>query len=420
MGIPFYYKTLIDRYPYIKSNTKPTVDIFCIDYNGLIHPVANQTPNMEYFHYNLWNKTEQLIQNIRPTQYSYIFVDGVAPLAKIHQQRKRRYLKTISNTPTTFDTNSITCGTPFMNDLMEFLTNTISNTPNIHISTSHENGEGEHKMIQYLYDISINENINVIIHGLDADLILLSLMNSNENLHIHLMRENKDTIEYISIDKLKHIIIDEWKTIFPKNTLHNYCYILSILGNDFIPHPIGINMKNNGIEQLKKASKNLNPISNKNDLHTIFKNITDDTQIDKKQYYKDIVMIHDVSSACKLFLDGIEWTYRYYNKEISKIDHGWYYPYNGAPLIRDIANHSLLYEYTPLNTLENFIHNDLQLLIVLPIQSIDILPTHLQNKMKENKWMYPRKFKLITFMKQHEWEYVPVLPTIDIHSIITS
>ena len=42
MGIPFYYKHLIEKYPNIKQS--PThCDIFCIDYNGLIHPEAHST-----------------------------------------------------------------------------------------------------------------------------------------------------------------------------------------------------------------------------------------------------------------------------------------------------------------------------------------------------------------------------------------
>ena len=418
MGIPYYYKCLIDKYPYIKSNVKPDVDIFCIDYNGLIHPVAHDTHDMNNdFINNLWNKTVQLVEQVNPLQHSFIFVDGVAPLAKIHQQRKRRYLK--NNTGNTFDSNCITCGTPFMNNLMDFLLT--KKTDKIHLSTSYENGEGEHKMMSYLYNKK--EELNVIIHGLDADLILLSMMNSRDNLHIYLMRENigaRGITEYVSIDKLKHAIIKEWNDIFPNNSLHNYCYIMSILGNDFIPHPIGISMKNNGIHELKRACRGYNPITNKSDIHAIFKNIAhcEDGVIDKKKYYKDIVYIHDVSLACKLFLDGIEWTYRYYNKEIDSIDHGWYYPFNGAPLLRDIANHALLYEYSPLNNLENFISNEQQLLIVIPIHSKSVLPEHLQNAMEKNKWMYPKKFKLITFMKEHEWEYVPILPTIDI-SLIT-
>lgn len=415
MGIPFYYKTLITKYKNITSSSKPITDIFCFDYNGLIHPIVNETNDMKDFHHNLWKKTTELIQYINPSDHTFIAVDGVAPLAKIHQQRKRRYLKTLQDTKS-FDTNNITCGTPFMNQLMQFLLSKQSN--NIKISTTSENGEGEHKIINYFQNIHHNKTI--VIHGLDADLILLSILNSKQNLDIYLMREHYNSVTFLSISKLIQAIILEWTHVFPQNTIHNYCYIMSILGNDFLPHPIGINIKNNGINQLKNSCKNCNPVQNKKDLQTIFHNIADieNSIVDKKNYYKDIVYIQDIPSACKLFLDGIEWTYKYYNKEINHIDHGWYYPYYGAPMLKDIANHSLVYEYSPLNNLENFISNEQQLLIVIPIHSKSVLPEHLQNAIEKNKWMYPKKFKLITFMKQHEWEYVPILPTIDI-SLIT-
>lgn len=417
MGIPFYYKTLITKYKNITSPSKPNSDIFCFDYNGLIHPIVNETADMNDFHHNLWKKTTDLIQYINPSDHTFIAVDGIAPLAKIHQQRKRRYLKTLQDTKKSFDTNNITCGTPFMNKLMNFLLSKQSD--HVRISTTSENGEGEHKIMDYIVH-SNHQNKTIVIHGLDADLILLSMLNYTQHLDIYLMRDNNKSIEFLSITKLVEAIILEWKHVFPQNTVHNYCYVMSILGNDFLPHPIGISIKNDGINQLKNSCKNSNPVENRKDLQTIFHNLSncENGIVDKKKYYRDIVFIQDIASACKLFLDGIQWTYQYYNKQIGTIDHGWYYPFYGAPMLKDIANHSLIYEYSPLNTLQNFISNDQQLLIVLPIQSIDVLPPHLQNAVQKNKWMYPKKFRLITFMKEHDWQYVPVLPSIDL-SLIT-
>jgi len=119
MGIPFYYSDLIKKYPDIIQNPK-NVNILFFDYNGLIHPIAHETickgkSEDEFFHL-LWKKTLDLVEIIKPTKY-IINIDGVAPLAKINQQRKRRY---ISATNKSWDTNAITCGTPFMDSLNKY------------------------------------------------------------------------------------------------------------------------------------------------------------------------------------------------------------------------------------------------------------------------------------------------------------
>ena len=91
MGIPFYYSDLIKKYPDIKI--KPNkIDILFFDYNGLIHPVAHDTvcknTHENIFFNLLWKKTMDLVDNVKPN-LTKIYIDGVAPLAKINQQRKR-------------------------------------------------------------------------------------------------------------------------------------------------------------------------------------------------------------------------------------------------------------------------------------------------------------------------------------------
>jgi 5'-3' exonuclease len=41
MGIPYYFYSLTQKYNTIISNTKPvSLDLYCIDFNGIIHNVA--------------------------------------------------------------------------------------------------------------------------------------------------------------------------------------------------------------------------------------------------------------------------------------------------------------------------------------------------------------------------------------------
>ena len=142
MGIPYYFYKLSQKYNNIVTNIKPeNTDIYCIDFNGIIHTVAHE------FIYNsdisnvedkiidaVWEKIEYYIKTYKAKKY-IICADGVAPAAKMIQQRKRRYLSVYKNkiddkyteNKPTWDTNAITPGTQFMNKLNIFIAKKIFN-----------------------------------------------------------------------------------------------------------------------------------------------------------------------------------------------------------------------------------------------------------------------------------------------------
>lgn len=438
MGIPSYYKNLINKYNNIKININNiNFNKLFIDYNGLIHPIAHITLcnnlSKEIFYNKLWEKTLEIINNIKPEK-TYIFIDGVAPLAKVIQQRKRRYMSDKKE----WDTNAITSGTPFMNDLLVFIKQKCLEF-DIYLNGSDNDGEGEHKIFYYINKNNLI-NDNIVIHGLDADLILLSLLSKCNN--IYLMRENNNDINYISINNLKKLIYLDWKEIFNNNAdiIKSYVVLITLLGNDFIPNLLFINLYNDGINLIKNAAYNTNIIDKNNeniiniqDINNIFKNLLENEKKNinsnfninsinewNKNYYHKL-NINNINQACKLYLDGIYWTYNYYNKNINIIDHSWYYPYNGVPTISDLYNYSILYKYKPINELNNFINKNEQLLIVIPKKSINVLPNNLKKFMIEEKYgltyLFPLSFKYITYLKDKDWQYVPVLPLIDINKI---
>ena len=440
MGIPSYYKNLIIKYNNIKIDINNiNIDKLFIDYNGLIHPIAHITLcnnlSEEIFYNKLWEKTLEIIDKIRAKKV-YLFIDGVAPLAKIMQQRKRRYMSDKKN----WDTNAITSGTPFMNKLLLFLEKKCFES-NIYLNSSNINGEGEHKILSYIHDNDLIDD-NIVIHGLDADLILLSLLSKCNN--IYLMRDNNDNndLTYISINNLKNSIYLEWKEILNKNSdiIKSYVVLITLLGNDFLPNLLFINLYNDGINIIKKVSYNINIIDKNNEnkiniesINIILKNLKENEKNKiktnfninsindwNKNYYNKI-NITNINLACKLYLDGIVWTYNYYNKKINLIDHSWYYPFNGVPTILDLYNYSILYEYKPINELNNFINYNEQLLIVIPKKSIDVIPDNIKKFMIENKYgliyLFPSTFKYITFLKDKEWQYIPILPLININYI---
>ena len=224
MGIPYYFYKLSQKYNNIISSNKPkNTDIFCIDFNGIIHNVAQKhIYNADYTDIeniiieDVWEKIELYIKEYQASKY-IICADGVAPVAKMFQQRKRRYLTIYKNKidadnikKSYWDTNAITPGTNFMNKLNTFINKKIRYSTyhtNIIYSGSDENGEGEHKIFKMLK--LENDNNDIIINGLDADLIILSLISRKKN--IYLMRESieRETGElvknYLNIDNLKKL-----------------------------------------------------------------------------------------------------------------------------------------------------------------------------------------------------------------------
>ena len=509
MGIPYYFYSLTQKYNNIISNNKPTgLDLYCIDFNGIIHNVAqdiiknysnpaNDSGNSNDIIENeiiegVWVRIKYYINNYKATKY-IICADGVAPLAKMFQQRKRRYLNIykniLDNVNITWDTNAITPGTMFMEKLNTYIRRNINDDRNknkIIYSGSDECGEGEHKIFKMIKDTPVDDKI--IIHGLDADLIILSLMSRKEN--IYLMREMKDphtnntVYNYLNIKELRKAILCELKTNWDINFEYNdddlietYCTACSILGNDFIPHLLTIELKNNGIDTLLSATKKSiktngllvnNGVINHNCLIDIFKDLanTEDEDIHRiceryikkrqpdnkstpsdyyglknkdplintiynspnkwRQEYYRIIFDNNISidstvmfNACNNYIKGIYWVYSYYKG--MEIDCEWYYPYNYPPTIKDILNHSIANEVPILNNNNNFVPSYIQLLIVLPKYSVKLLSKKHQRYMLDMYTglfhMYPVKYNIQTFLKTQLWECSPILPLINLNYI---
>jgi len=103
-GIPKLFRWLIDLYPLVLesvgeglSNNAMSVDYFYLDMNGIIHtcthsnndkliPLREQEMFLRIFAY-----TDQLYKLVAPKKMMFLAVDGVAPRAKMNQQRSRRF-----------------------------------------------------------------------------------------------------------------------------------------------------------------------------------------------------------------------------------------------------------------------------------------------------------------------------------------
>tara|TARA_Y100000591_G_C21813685_1_gene689401 strand:+ start:229 stop:1803 length:1575 start_codon:yes stop_codon:yes gene_type:complete len=332
MGIPSYFTHIIKNYSSIIKNieSKKHVNNLFIDCNSIIYDcirlIEENPDNYSDTSINtlaqcIINAIESHIYTINPSDMTYIAFDGVAPLAKLEQQRTRRYKSNFMSRCSTiknsiWDTTAITPGTSFMNELNELL---LRNFPyhkhkcSIKFSTTATIGEGEHKIFDYIRyksqkDMSFSNTTN-IIYGLDADLFMISLANLQFNKNLYLYRETPHFIKTIdsSLDPNKSYLIDipELANSINNNFDNNknvnrtidYVFLCFLLGNDFLPHFPALNIRTNGINYIintyKHIIKNNNIISNNTIQWHLIHKLIKELSINENEYINIEYSIRD-------------------------------------------------------------------------------------------------------------------------------
>lgn len=311
MGIPFYFGEVIAKSPVsrrfqtITSNIPYSCARMFLDFNSVIHMcsanIVSQPCNSACSYEQLQKRifehiaeyTLKLIQFSNPTELVYIAIDGVAPRAKMVQQRKRRFLSATRNIAIDdfkkkhgipfikWDSNCITPGTQFMTELAQFLNKDFRemvatkfpHLQHMQVSTADEAGEGEHKMIHYIKANPLKKQASDecnecdVIYGLDADLIMLSLTCTASN--IVLMRESNNFIhdkagqktpfKYLVIDRLRESIIETFGDgvthTSKEDLVLDYVFLCFFLGNDFIPSLSFLKIQESAVDVLVNTYK---------------------------------------------------------------------------------------------------------------------------------------------------------------------
>ncbi|QSL66376.1 hypothetical protein MERGE_000754 [Pneumocystis wakefieldiae] len=255
MGVPALFRHLSRKYPKIITQVieeKPIdvdgtliypsfshpnpngieFDNLYLDMNGIVHPCTHPEDkpapkNEDEMMIEIFKYTERIINIVRPRKLLMMAIDGVAPRAKMNQQRSRRFraaqdaekkaqdieefikllkasgkpIDEISKKKEVWDSNVITPGTPFMDTLAKSLRYWIIYKINVDpawknlkiiLSDSTVPGEGEHKIMEFIRSQRCNPgydpNTQHVIYGLDADLIMLGL--ATHEPHFRVLRED--------------------------------------------------------------------------------------------------------------------------------------------------------------------------------------------------------------------------------------
>ena len=294
MGVPAYFSHIIKNYPKIIrtiDNLQQVHNLY-LDCNSIIYDALYSIKENHAYINNViiklvCQKLEEYIKSIKPTHHVFIAFDGVAPVAKLEQQRTRRFrsklIGQITDTidPTRFkldfDSTGITPGTDFMNELATFIKSYFADPhkfglDKISVSCADVHGEGEHKLFEYIRDnLQYHSDKNTVIYGLDADLIMLSINHLPVCKNIYLFRETPEFIKSIdkSLDPNKLYMIDipvladkvahemnQGSAIeegMLNNKIYDYILLCFFLGNDFMPHFPALNIRTNGIQILMET-----------------------------------------------------------------------------------------------------------------------------------------------------------------------
>ena len=542
MGIPSYFSFIVKNHPEIIKKLQPglfNINNLYLDSNSIIYEIYHKLDAKTIVHPN--SMTKEIIKRViakietyvaitNPKDCIYIAFDGVAPLAKMEQQRSRRYKSAYQTQvirkmnknvePDPWNTAAITPGTKFMYDLTVAMKAHFAN-PNefkvqkIIVSSSDEHGEGEHKLFEHIRNNEEmhNEDKNPEVYGLDADLIMLAINHLRVCPNLYLFREAPHFVQSIDsrLEPDEHYILDipqlansiahymsknnndsggggggaqaNISQITWQNKLSDYIFMGIMLGNDFMPHFPSLNIRTGGIDkllnayraviapaesltvnhgttilwiQVRKLFKFLADIEQKyiaeeynlrNKRQHYNRHSKDSPEEDavrkfealptyereiehyinptkdhwQSRYYRSLLQIVSddgdglrKKAVCVNYLQGLEWTMRYYSKGCP--DWRWKYNYMYPPLLTDLL------EYTPVfktsfvsQQPSNPVSAIVQLCYVLPKESLDLIPHRLRDRLLQDhpNW-YKSDCEFMWAFCRYFWESHVLLHDIDI------
>ena len=404
----------------------------------------------------------ELYKMVNPEDMIFLAVDGIAPQAKISQQRARR-LAGHGGRRGYFDSNSISPGTPFMRHLDDYLNDWLGTgeypSRQVYYSSHLVPGEGEHKIMNYIRGL---EGGNHVVHGLDTDLIFLTIL-LPESLQVYLWRDISpgDRVG-LDVNNLRRGLNE-----LMMGSADNFVLLCMLLGNDFMPTEPSMRDFRTSIDTIVDAylqagvgdllDEEYNIIWEK--LLLVMEKLSqvegDLLEVESRksfalgspaleyareegefslQRYRDYWYMRsgtpkaeDILQKSLYYLDMWQWTIKYYVYGHDGVNRCLYYPYYFAPLIEDLvwslgAGIDQGYDFSRWVSNEDEIrslHPYEALMVMLPPHSSENLPLELRTlSTGPLEHLFPKEFHTEYEGVNDEWLGINYIPLVDVADIV--
>eukprot|EP00578_Thalassiosira_sp_NH16_P024076 CAMPEP_0181096886 /NCGR_PEP_ID=MMETSP1071-20121207/11269_1 /TAXON_ID=35127 /ORGANISM="Thalassiosira sp., Strain NH16" /LENGTH=1201 /DNA_ID=CAMNT_0023179319 /DNA_START=75 /DNA_END=3681 /DNA_ORIENTATION=+ len=369
MGVPAFYRWLSEKYPKIVDDvleervelagghgsirvpfdaTRPNpsgleADNLYVDMNGIIHPCSHpengpQPKNEQEMYENVCLYVDRLVRAVRPRKLLHLAIDGVAPRAKMNQQRSRRFRSAqeaqeraateVEVRDSLAEQGRRALGFErhhpryeIMIDLSEYvrfyIRKRLATDPawrdlKVIFSDASVPGEGEHKIMSHVRaqrsQEGYNPNLVHVLHGLDADLIMLAL--ATHEAHFYILREEvlfgrksvesterrreecgfamkqkmfdeavgseamelpencNKPLQRLSVPVLREYLANEFATVIHppfkgevsfERLVDDIVFLCFFVGNDFLPHLPSLDIRDGALDFLFNAYRRLLP-----------------------------------------------------------------------------------------------------------------------------------------------------------------
>jgi len=310
MGIPTFFRSILQKNRNLIRGAVmggEGFDYFFIDFNSLVYNTWNKIhrsiaadQDEAVIHQRLIDSTVETVLHlvndvVCPSRYVFISMDGVAPRAKMVQQRSRRYksvqFKEVMKAkrgelgivnPVEWDPSPNICpGTVFMEKMgiaMRAAMKANRFQCQVLLSDVGCPGEGEHKFLKRIRMIHAdpsNKDSSVVVYSPDGDMISLSLLTHKSRIHIMRIPDKDSPHEsrfhkifefiYCDLDALRVDFFHQLTVTYrgqdvdELRILNDYNFLLFMVGNDFVPSLPFLKIRSGGLDLLINIYNRLRP-----------------------------------------------------------------------------------------------------------------------------------------------------------------
>lgn len=452
MGVPRLFSYLRRRYPSILETKASTVSSIYLDGNALLYPIA------ELGYKSAESIAAILLEVGKGYRDAYgcpihLYMDGAAHMAKIRQQRFRRFqanpITLVPNVSPVIGEKDqpiplipwtsvmFSPGTIMMDQIHQVIE---SGWTFGTYSSYLEPGEGEHKIIRDIRSSASEGTIGIV--GKDADLLMLGMGLQEEGYTIVILRHNDlvsehgnpngfrhdDPIFVINCGDLRKAILAGWTNGI--HSIWDFNLAVLLVGNDFLPPVPEFEDIRDALPLIESVSPTLYR-NNTIDWNGVMKLITDMLKYSysygrwlpgygrkalNPEAFRNLYLFRiypwkaddDFQRHCvQSWAMTVQWVFQYYHDGLDHASIAWQYPLSFSPSLWMLHEYPLAFEDTMI---------DPQYPKLTPVQALAaMLPIWLQTLIPDPSITA----KLVSISEYYPYAFVldgprqdPLIPTI--------